>query len=83
VLDIPCSSCVGWEKTADTTDYADLLSNAGMCSSVGNILAASASGVAASTTVGGSSSGSSAGSSFVINTKGGVVLQVTKFSLLL
>jgi len=51
-FDDPWSSCIAWASTADTTAYAGLLSNAGMCASVGNILHAPASGVAPSTTAG-------------------------------
>lgn len=49
-FDNPWSSCIAWAKTADSTAYAGLLSNAGMCASVGNILNAPASAAVTSTT---------------------------------
>jgi hypothetical protein len=48
-FDVPWSSCIAWAKTANSTVYPDLLTNAGMCSSVGNILHAPASGAASTT----------------------------------
>jgi hypothetical protein len=56
-FDLPWSSCVAWAKTADVSVYSELLGNAGMCASVGNILNAPTKGVVASTTVGGSTNG--------------------------
>ncbi|PMD52753.1 uncharacterized protein K444DRAFT_668421 [Hyaloscypha bicolor E] len=53
-FDNPWSSCIAWAKTADSTAYVGLLSNAGMCASVGNILNAPASVAVTSTTTMGS-----------------------------
>jgi len=55
-FDLPWSSCVAWAETADISVYSELLGNAGMCASVGNILNAPTKGVVASTTAGGSTS---------------------------
>jgi hypothetical protein len=59
-FDDPWSSCVAWASTADTSIYAELLSNEGMCASVGNILQVSASGVPASTTAAATNTANSA-----------------------
>lgn len=40
---------MAWAKTADTSVYAELLGNAGMCASVGNILNAPAAPTATTT----------------------------------
>jgi hypothetical protein len=54
-FDVPWSSCVAWAKTANTTAYPDLASDAGLCASVGNILKAPASGTASTTAAASSS----------------------------
>jgi hypothetical protein len=62
------SSCIAYTSTADTSDYPDLVSDAGFCKSVGNILAAPASGTVALTMGQNTATGSVGGGSITPTT---------------
>lgn len=48
-FDVPWSACIAYAKTGDVSDYPAALSQAGLCSSVGNILSSPTAGIAVTT----------------------------------